>query len=213
MTSSRLLYVTACQEAKGLRETHLKSLDEARAVSNHTSVDSERTKRLTIQSQKEAGRALSMMKQKARPRASKVYITHNGVWHVCTTKESIEWACITENTKRFTQVYSTPPMDNTIVDWIGLNADSSVADGILQGRQDLSSIRDYFLRLVLESMRCPQTILDKGPILDTIFLQEHISGWKKQKRITSSEWSQLQFNDHKAAAFNKRMADLDRQFQ
>ena len=85
------------------------SLDEAMANKNHTSIASEKKKRINIQWQKEAGRALAILKREERPMVSKVFITTENGRIECANKEKIEWVCIKENQRRFTQVHDTSP--------------------------------------------------------------------------------------------------------
>ena len=82
-------------------------------------------------------------------------------------------------------------------------------EGILEGYESLEDIEDHYLKMVLEAMRRPDVITEKGLLTGKITLEEHCNAWKKQRRRTSSERSQLNFNDFKAAAFNKRLALCD----
>ena len=78
------------------------------ANKNHTSIAAENNKRLNIQRQKEAGRALDLLKRNEKPMASKVFITTDNGRIECINKEEIECSSITENHRRFTQVHNTP---------------------------------------------------------------------------------------------------------
>ena len=200
-------YKKACETAYKLADKHMCSLDEAKANENHTSVETEKKKRLNIQKQKEAGRALKILKRNERPMASKVFITTDEGRIECTDKESIEWACMKENKRRFTQVHDTPPMHQDILDWVGTCAENDAAEGILNGTED------PYLRLLLENMRRPNIVLDHGILSTEITLDEHRRGWRKQKIRTSSERSQLVFADFKAACDNKQLATLDKNFR
>ena len=82
--------------------------------------------------------------------ASKVFITTDKGMIECTDKESIEWACIKENKRRFTQVHNTPPIHQDILDWVGTCAEKDAAEGILNGTEDLTHIEDPYIRLLLE---------------------------------------------------------------
>ena len=116
-------YKKACDKAYKLVDKHMCSLDEARANKNHISVETEKKKRLNIQKQKEAGRALTILKRNERPMTSKVFITTDKGRIECTDKKSIEWACIKENKRRFIQVHHTPPMHLDILYWVGTCAE------------------------------------------------------------------------------------------
>ena len=102
-------YKKACKNSPELADTHMDSLHEAMANKNHTSIAAEKKKHLNIQRQKEAGRALAILKRKERPMVSKVFITMENGRIECANKEKIEWACIKENQRRFTQVHDTSP--------------------------------------------------------------------------------------------------------
>ena len=206
-------YKEACRKSPELVETHLDTLDEAMANRNRTSIQTEKKKRKNIQRQREAGRALSRLKRSERPMASKVFITTNHGRIECTSKQDIEWACITENKKRFSQVNNTPPMQQDILNWMGTCAEKEAAEDILKGTSDLSHISDPYLKLVLENMRRPDSVTKHGLIPTVITLEEHRKGWRKQKTRTSSERSQLIFADFKAACENKQLSIIDRNFR
>ena len=203
-------YNQSCKEAYQLEQSFLLTLDEAKAEVNQTSIEIETAKRKAIENQREAGKALARMKRAERPRVSKVYFTQGGHRIECTKKEEIEEACIYENRKRFSQVRDTPPMQPEITSLVGFCAEKEFASEILEGTADLSTIQDKYLRLVLEYMRQPKIIQARGMLSGTISIEEHIEGWKKQKRKTSSERSNLEFNDMKAAALGVKMATIDR---
>ena len=63
--------------------------------------------------------------------------------------------------------------------------------------------------MILETMKRPEIISKRGLLDGRITLKEHCDAWKKQRRRTSSERSQLNFNDFKAAVYNKRLATCD----
>ena len=203
-------YNISCREADQLEQSFLLTLDEAKAEVNQTSIETETAKRKAIENQREAGRALARMKKTERPRVSKVYFTKEGQRIECTKKEEIEEACTYENRRRFSQVKDTPPMQQEITRLVGFFAEKDFASDILEGTADLSIIQDRYLKLVLEFMRQPKIIQDCGLLSGTISIEEHIKGWKKQKRKTSSERSSLEFNDMKAAALGVKMATIDR---
>ena len=206
-------YIEACKNSEDLSDTHHDTLDEAMANKNQTSVLIERKKRKNIQKQKEAGRALTRLKRGERPMATKVFITTKQGRVECNNKEDIEWACITENKKRFSQVHTTPPMQTDILEWVGTCAENEAAEEILNGTADLSHIEDTYLKLLLENMRRPNIVTKHGLIPTNISISEHREGWRKQKSKTSSERSQLIFADFKAACGNKELSTIDRNFR
>ena len=80
--------------------------------------------------------------------ATKVFITIYQGRIEYSYKEDIEWARITENQKRFSQVYDSPPMQKYILDWVGICAENEAAEDILKGTVDLSHIVDPYLKLL-----------------------------------------------------------------
>ena len=107
------------------------------------------------------------------PRATKVFITTNQGRVECSNKEDIEWACITENKKRFSQVHTTPPMKTDILEWVGTCAENEAAEEILNGTADLSHIEDTYLKLLLENMRRTNIVTKHGLISTNISIAEH----------------------------------------
>ena len=202
-------YITACKEAPQLRECFKESLVEANANKNRTTIACEKKKRITIEKQKEAAKAISTLRQKMRPRVTKVFTTVDNLRLEYNTKEQIEKACIEENIRRFSQSQNTPPMDYNITERFGFFAEKEGVEGILGGYESLEDIEDHYLKMVLEAMTRPNVITKEGLLPGEITLEEHYNAWKKQKRRTSSERSQLNFNDFKAAAYNKRLARCD----
>jgi len=132
---------------------------------------------------------------------SKVFTTTEKGRIECTNKEEIEWACITENQQRFTQVHNTPPLNQDNFDRVGTCDENKSAEGILNGTEEHSHIEDPYLRLLLENMRGPKSVLTHGIISIEITLEEHRKGWRKKTR-NSSKRSQLVFADFKAACGN-----------
>ena len=180
-------YNQTCKCSKDLRDMFKMDLDVAMANRNQTSVQVERKKRKTIESQREAGRAISRLKRKDRPRVNKVYVTTEDGRIGHTKKQHIEEACINENRRRFSQSINTPPMEEEVIDRIGYCAEQETAEHILSGTEDLAWVKDKYLKLVLDNLRKPEIVKKEGDIPNNINLKEHIRGWKKQKVRTSSE--------------------------
>ena len=108
--------------------------------------------------------------------ATQVFITTNQGRVNCSNKEDIEWACITENKKRFSQVHNKPPMQTDILEWVGTCAKNKAAEDILNGTADLSHIDDPHLKLLLENMRRPNIVTEHGLISTNITIEEHRKG-------------------------------------
>jgi hypothetical protein len=192
-----------------LRWSHVGKLDEARATQNETSVAAERSKRRHTERQREQGRALARLKNKTRQPVTKVTAKIAGITTECTTKESIELACLTENDRRFRQTEETPPMHPALTDVIGFSAEMPAANDILAGTFDTSDIPDKAMRKVIEYLRMPDSVVKAGPIDPQISVEEHIAGWNAQKERTASVRTALSFSDHKAAAQHPGLAKID----
>jgi hypothetical protein len=52
--------------------------------------------------------------------------------------------------------------------------------------------------------------INAGPIPTSISTEEHVTGWRKQKEQTAVVSSGLTFSDHKAAAEDPEIAEIDR---
>ena len=66
-----------------------------------------------------------------------------------------------------------------------------------------------YMQKVLDYLRKPQIVANRGTILNLISTQEHIQGWKTQKERTSSYQGELNFNDYKAGSQDEYIAQLD----
>ena len=157
----------------------------------------------------ETARAVSFLRQKLGPKMFKVFTTLDNVRMECNTKDQIKWACINENKRQFFQSQDTPPMDPNIIECFGCYAGKKGIEGVLEGFECLDKIKDQYLRMVLEAMQRPNVVSKEGILNGRIALEEHCRAWKKQKRRTSSERSQLNFNSFKATSHNKRLSTCD----
>ena len=126
-------YITACKEAPQLRESFKESLDEANANRNRTTIACKKKKRITIEKQREAAKVVSALRQKLRPKVSKVFTTIDNVRLECNTNEQIEKVCMKENIRRFSQSQNTPPMEYNITERFGFNAETEGVEGIWGG--------------------------------------------------------------------------------
>ena len=106
-------YIKACKEAPQLRDPFKESLDEVRANLNQTTVECERKKRKTIEKQREAGKALSKLRQKTKPKVSRVFATIDGTRTEYIKKIDIEKACINKSPKQQTNNTTRKPDNQT----------------------------------------------------------------------------------------------------
>ena len=102
-------------------------------------------------------------------------------------------------------------MDPKMLEIFGTAAENPAADEVLQGTFDVEGkVPDSYLRTLLNYMKMPTEVLQKGMLEDLLTLSEHIKGWRKQKERTLSVELQLSFTDNIAATYHDQMVDVDR---
>jgi hypothetical protein len=204
-------YKEAKKHAPAWRDEHLDELDKAKAAKNKSTQEKEKKQRKEIERQQKLSRVVQALRNKTRNAVTKIFFTtEDGDRTECTTKDSMEQACITENERRFSQTEGTPPMQDDILELVGLLAEKEGADQILNGTFEPPIDCDPYLKELMEEMRMDDRTRAAGPIPATISKEEHQSGWKKQKERTASVSSGLAFSDHKAASYDDEMSEIDR---
>ena len=204
-------YKEAKSKAPLWREDHLDSLDAARAQKNKSTPAKERKSRKHIERQRKQARNVKRIRQKSGKEAvTKLYYTENNVRTECSTKNTMEKACISENTGRFSQTNDTPPMEETMTEDIGYLAETDAKYHILNGTYVPPPDTDQYMREFIEEMRMPNSVRKKGPISTSITPEEHRQGWKRQKERTAAESTGLSFSHHKAASECPTLAEMDR---
>jgi hypothetical protein len=128
-------YKEAKTHADVWRNDFLESLAEAKAAKNDTTVEVERKKLTTVSRQRKQARNIKRMRKKLGNAATtKVFTTDDdGIRRECDTKDTVEAACIRENTARFSQTEGTPGMMSPLLDDLGYLADTDAAEQILAG--------------------------------------------------------------------------------
>jgi hypothetical protein len=127
-------YEEAKKEAHVWRDDFLESLAEAKAEKNGTKVELERKKLTTVSKQRRQARNIKQMRRKLGNSATtKVYSTEDGIRSEWDTKETVEAACIRENTTRFSQTEGTPGMIFPLLDDLGYLGDTEAAEQIHLG--------------------------------------------------------------------------------
>ena len=102
----------------------------------------------------------------------------------------------------FDQYVSTVPT-------IGFNCEKEGAGQILNGTFLPPEGTDYYMRLLIDYLRRPQSGALAGDIEPKITVEEHIQGWSKMKENTAALETDLQFSDCKAAIQDEYMAEVD----
>lgn len=137
----------------------------------------------------------------------------NDVQVECIGKLPVEKACRQENILRFSQTNNTPPMQDCVVQHIGYSATGDITDSILNGTFMDRPEWDYYLNLLCHQMYIPLKNTTIPQHHKEISLEEHISSWKKQNEIISSDTSSLSFSHHKAFIQDLELANVDRIFR
>jgi hypothetical protein len=129
-----------------------------------------------------------------------------------TSKESIEHACMHENTRRFTQAYGTPSLLPEQIDLLGWTGNSTTAQAILAGQaQNASDLHPGIVRL-LPYISTPDKIMELGKISTLLSKEEFRRFWLKCREYTSSGRSGLHFGHFKASALDDHLTEVDRLF-
>ena len=97
---------------------------------------------------------------------------------------------------------------------LGKYGETQEAQKILSGTFDFPALEiDRHAKEFLTELRVPAIVIAKGPVPVDLPLQEHVSGWKRQKEATASEPTGLSFSHYKAAAQDPMLAEIDRFFR
>ena len=100
-------------------------------------------------------------------------------------------------------------MDPALTDLVGFSAEKDGARDILAGTFECPPNTDPYMRLLLDAMRMPNVVTEAGIIAPLVTLDEHRSGWRKEKERTASVRTELTFSDFKAAAEHPGLAEID----
>jgi hypothetical protein len=170
-------YRAAKTEASVWRDDFLQSFAEAKATKNGTSVDHELKQLTRVEGQKTQARNVKrMLKKLGNPSTTKLYYTSDGVRTECTDKLSMEAACIAENTARFSQAESTPPMTEPLVTDLGYLADTEAAQRILDGTYDIPADLDPYAAKLIHELRMPASIRNSPLVSSRVETLDHIKG-------------------------------------
>ncbi len=150
-----------------------------------------------------------MLKKLDRNATTKVFITTDRIHKECSDKTSMEDACITENSSRFSQAESTPLMIEPLVSDIGYLADTDAAESILEGTYKIPDDLDPYAVNLIQELHMPNSICNTPFIVAEVTTADHIAGWKKQKETISADPDGLTFSHYKAGATEDLIAQFD----
>jgi hypothetical protein len=188
----------------------LHSLATSTAKKNGTSCDHELKQLTWVEGQKtQALNVKRMLKKLGDPSTTKLYFTCDGVWTECTDKLSMEDACIPENTARFSQAESTPPMTEPLVTDLGYLADTEAAQRILDGTYDIPADLDTYAAKFIHELRMPESIWNSPLVSSRVETLDHTKGWAKHKETISADPDGLTFSHYKAGATDDLIAQFD----
>jgi hypothetical protein len=155
---AKLAHFASIKNNIDLRVPYLQSRDEAKAEANGSTVEIEREKRRTTESQRDSGRKLAQLKKLNRAPVMKLQTTTNGVTTMWETKDEVDLAYIAEGQSRFSQTIHTPAMAEWITNLVGFAAEKELAQDILDGTFELPKDCDPYLRQFIEVARMPDVI-------------------------------------------------------
>jgi hypothetical protein len=205
------LYCAANKNVSVWRDEFLHSLATDTAKKNGTSCDHELKQLIRVEGQKTQARNVKRMLRKlGNPSTTKLYFTYcDGIWTECTDKLSMEDACIAENTARFSQAESTPPMTELLVMDLGYLADTEAAQQILDGTYDIPADLDTYAAKLIHELRMPESIRKSPLVSSRVETLDHMKGWGKQKETISADPDGLTFSHYKARATDDLIAQFD----
>ena len=126
--------------------------------------------------------------------------------HDCTTRPTLELACLAEAGRRFTQANTTPCFQPPIWEIFGaLGVRCQAFDQVLEGTFTPPSNCDPFTKKVLEHLKRP-------PMVRTITqpsLSEYIYGWQRSREETSSSYSSIHFGHYIAGTYDQQIAQFN----
>ena len=77
---------------------------------------------------------------------------------MCDTQYTVESACCEEGASRFSQANDSRALEPDLIYLLGHQADTYVAQSVLNGTLDLSTIQDKFVKKLLQYIRMPKQI-------------------------------------------------------
>jgi hypothetical protein len=204
------LYRAAKKDASVWRNEFLHYLATDTAKKNGTSCDHELKQLTRVEGQKTQARNVKRtLKKLGNPSTTKLSFTCDRVWTECTDKLSMEDACIAENTARFSQAESTPPMTEPLVTDLGYLADPKAAQRILDGTCDIPADLDTYAAKLIHELRMPESIRNSSLVSSRVENLDHTKGRAKQEETIPADPDGLTFSHYKTGATDDLIAQFD----
>jgi hypothetical protein len=166
LTKAYVSYAEAKAKAQLWRDDHLDSLEEARAKKNKATPDKKCKACKHIEQQCKQTCNVKRIRQKSgKGSVTKLYCTEHNVRTECTKKDTIENACISENTGRFSQTNNTPLMEESIIANLEHLAKTDAKYYIPNGTYWPPTGTDQYMSEFLDKMRMPNSVHVKDQFL------------------------------------------------
>jgi len=133
-------------------------------------------------------------------------LTTGNIRRDCTTRPTLELACLAEAGRHFTQANTTPCFQMPIWEIFGaLGVWCRAFDQVLEGTFTPPSECDPFTKKVLEHLKRPLII---HPIPQPS-LSEYIYGWQRSHEETSSSYSSIHFGHYIAGTYDQQITQFN----
>jgi hypothetical protein len=203
-------YKVAKKSAALWRNAFLDELAKAKADTKGTEPGKELKALKQVEKQRRQARNIKRMRGKlGNGQVTKVYQTdEDGIEMVCETQETMVKAFLKENDWRFSQTEPTPPMQPPLVNDLGYLAETEMAEQVLEGTYEIPQEVDRHTQELLQELRRPEIVREKGPIHTVVTPAEHTHCWKRTKE-KSAEPSGPSMAEVKAASQDEVLAGID----
>ena len=135
----------------------------------------------------------------------------------CTTKETIEAACMQENKRRFWQADKTPFLQEPLLTKVGRRNEGPGATEILQTGAITLDAEDQPLddatKALMKNLQRPPGVRDLTREEIEITKEVHIAGWKRAKERTSSGDKIMHFGHGIASTKDDSIAKFEAQMR
>ncbi len=202
------------REATDKRVTFLESLAEARAMHSNTKAEMELKQLMHHEQQHWDSRLIKAMNKKLHGGSLTVVIAPNvqGNWVEYNDKTGMEQAMVNEDSRRFSQAGNTPFVQEPLAAQVGRYGEGQGAAEILDGTFQIPMGMDPWAAKIISHLKRPEVVTNADPhSLPPRFItvEEHVSGWAKQRENTAAGKSGLGFQHFKANAMDEELALLD----
>ena len=148
------------------RNEHLIGLADALAASNNSSRARELKKMLTVERQRQQGRAARRLRGRTpkQPVTKVTYVGDEGQVVEACDPAAIASVCARSNLRRQHRCLETPFLQNPLLHELGYLADTVAAESILQGSFEPPANIDKYTRAFLRELAIPKALQQLGPI-------------------------------------------------